>query len=452
MRAIAVALLCAVSWPAQAQEALGLRACVELADANAPRLRAVGARVREAEAGAQASRAAVRPSAALTLDFGRAITGDTERLITSVVAIDPTTQQPVYAQEEQSVPGKGRFDYSFGARVNQPIWDGRGWSGIRRADALHGAAIAVLREEALAVHLDVARAFYALARAEAQRKVIDETVEFGERHLARAEGIFAGGKGSKAEVAAARVSLGSSRIERSRNEASVEQARADLNLSIGRQPGEPLVIAPPPLDAASEASAVDDLPGLLERAAGSRAEFARLRAEHLAATEERIQAESGWWPRLGATASYGRYNNDAARFLGALGQDWEVKLGLGLTYDVYSGGATEAEVTRSQERVRAAGEAIRAAELSVAGEVGRASSAVRSLRTVRQLAADNVEAAEQGLLLAEERWRAGAGTELEVRDAGQRRAEARLVQLFAHYDLLIAQAQLRRAIGEEPVP
>jgi OMF family outer membrane factor len=85
--------------------------------------------------------------------------------------------------------------------------------------------------------------------------------------------------------------------------------------------------------------------------------------------------------------------------------------------------------------------------LQVTGQIARSRSNYVTLSTSAGLAEENLKAAEESLKLAERRYDAGAGTQVEVRDALQNLTRAQLTLLTARIDAIIARADLNRAVG-----
>ena len=81
------------------------------------------------------------------------------------------------------------------------------------------------------------------------------------------------------------------------------------------------------------------------------------------------------------------------------------------------------------------------------GQIAGSRSSYVTLSTSALLAEENLQAAEESLKLAERRCDAGAGTQVEVRDALQNLTRAQLVLLQARIDAIIARADLNRAVG-----
>ena len=83
----------------------------------------------------------------------------------------------------------------------------------------------------------------------------------------------------------------------------------------------------------------------------------------------------------------------------------------------------------------------------IEGEVRAAHRTLETQLEAARLAAQNAEAAAQGLKVQEERFRAGAGSTLEVRDAQLSLTRAELALLENRIDVEIARYSLLRAMG-----
>jgi outer membrane protein TolC len=118
-----------------------------------------------------------------------------------------------------------------------------------------------------------------------------------------------------------------------------------------------------------------------------------------------------------------------------------------LQWDIFSGFATDAQVSRASASVRTAELNLAQTERELEAEVRRSLEALETQIASTQLASDNREAAAQSLALAEERFKAGAGSTLEVRDAQLKLTQAELVLLESRVNVEIARFGVMRAMG-----
>jgi outer membrane protein TolC len=132
---------------------------------------------------------------------------------------------------------------------------------------------------------------------------------------------------------------------------------------------------------------------------------------------------------------------------GDFSQQYAVNVGVTLTWNLFEGRLTSAAVQRANVNERRTQLQAEQALLQVTGQIARSRSNYVTLSTSAGLAEENLKAAEESLKLAERRYDAGAGTQVEVRDALQNLTRAQLTLLAARIDAIIARADLNRAVG-----
>jgi outer membrane protein TolC len=118
-----------------------------------------------------------------------------------------------------------------------------------------------------------------------------------------------------------------------------------------------------------------------------------------------------------------------------------------LQWDLFSGFGTQAQVSRAAASVRTAELNLAQAERELDGAVRSSIETLAANIEAARLAAANREVALQSLSLAEERFKAGAGSTLEVRDAQLKLTQAELTLLGNRVDVEIARFALMRAMG-----
>jgi outer membrane protein TolC len=247
------------------------------------------------------------------------------------------------------------------------------------------------------------------------------------------------GVASQFDVLRAQTQLDNNRqaLISSRNQVSISK-NAFAN-SLGIDPSTP--IDPQPLDAPP----VPDLneEGLIQTAFNQRPEYLQADANVILAQRNIRLARRNLEPFLnaGVSGNYGATSNN-------FGQDrGTASIGLGLTVPLYDGGATRAQVqsARSEER----GALIQKDQFArgIKAEVQQSVIAVRDADERRTAIARTVEQAREALRLANVRFQAGVGTQLDVNDAQTALTQAETNQVNAQYDFLGALARLQRSVG-----
>lgn len=344
--------------------------------------------------------------------------------------------------------------HQLGLTLRWSLFDGlASWNRISSARASARAADRQLDESTLQISFEVTRRFYEVVKQGRALRVRREAATRSEELVRRADALYTAGRGTKADTFAARVNLGNDRIAVEAQQASLARARADLAAALGLLRGDDLeVVAPGPvagpgLPAEGEPEATDDL---LARARRDRPLLAAKRAAIEAADLQISQARGGYWPTVGVQGSYQRSGPYLSGSYGVFGNRSHQYVATGqvtLAWNLFQGRETSAAEQRAELQARRARAEAAQAEQAIAAEIARARESVVTLRRTASLAQDNLGAAEQGLRLARERLDAGVASQLEVRDATQKLAEAQLALASALVDHAVARADLNRAVG-----
>jgi outer membrane protein len=125
---------------------------------------------------------------------------------------------------------------------------------------------------------------------------------------------------------------------------------------------------------------------------------------------------------------------------------------LTLRWDLFTGFSSDAEVQRARAESVSAELDLRQAQLEIDASVAASAAQLQAGLEEVEVAAGNLAVARRGLSLAEERYKAGAASTLEARDAQLKVAQAELVVLGSRIDIEIRWAALQRAMGTSPAP
>ncbi len=123
--------------------------------------------------------------------------------------------------------------------------------------------------------------------------------------------------------------------------------------------------------------------------------------------------------------------------------------GMSLQLPVYNGDRTHSQVKVAQTEVTVARSHTASLVRSVTTDVERAAASLRASREKIQTADLQVRQATQALDLARTRYQAGVVTNLDVLDAETLLAQAKLVKLRAHYELVRGSYRLEQAVGDK---
>jgi outer membrane protein TolC len=196
-----------------------------------------------------------------------------------------------------------------------------------------------------------------------------------------------------------------------------------------------------------EVGPVPSLEAAIAEARGRRPLIHALQEQVRAAQLAQEGARSAYYPRLVGQGSYSRTGPTPGPVFIEPRLQNQVTGAVVLQWDLFSGFATQAQVSRAAASVRTAELNLAQAERELDGAVRSSIETLAANIEATRLAAANREVAQQSLALAEERFKAGAGSTLEVRDAQLSLTRAELALLENRVSVEVARFTLMRAMG-----
>lgn len=386
-----------------AEEALPLPAAIARGLAAHPRLRAARRQVEAARAREVQAAAGPNPNLAVAID---------------------------------QVPFANPAAGNYMAGVTQPLLPAalrEAQLGVARADReIAEAGLAIERQDLAARIKDAyAHALYEAAGQELARDTADHA-----RWLASAaRGRWKAGDVPRADVLRAEVDLARAERDQRVAEGALADARARLNVLLGRPAQAPLLLGPLPAPARAPLPAVD---ALVARALAGRVEFRRAALQVEREALQRRAALAAIWTGTEVGAAFGAVS-------GAPG--FSTTLALPIPIYRREGEAAEAEAARL--RAEAEREAL-AHEVTLEVEQARR-AAVLAADLAGRYAKDYVPRARTLADNARARFRAGEGSGAELAEAEHALHEVRAEHQRAVLDWHEAVAKLERAIGAEAV-
>ena len=391
--------------------------------------------VARADDAVRTSRSVIFPQLSMTAQAGTALSGAQRGYIA-----DPVTG------EFRDVRPSDRGNFQLGLTISQLIYDGgRWWNQISQSGAAAGAARGQLDEQRLASVFEAERRFFELLRSQQALEVLRASVDRSKQQLERARSLFEAGRGQKRDSLDAEVNLGNDEILVIRSQQAIVSSQVDLLSWLSRPTAEIEAVIPAALKA-------DPVKGPLAEAALAIAREHRPLLKALANQQRASQlslevAHAAYLPRVSASAGYSRSSINADPFFTDPTRQNGVSFALSMQWDIFSGFATQAQVSRASTDLRATQLQQSQAERELAAEIRRTSSALDAQLKIATLAEKNRVVAELALRLAEERFNAGAGSTLEVRDAQIKLTQTQLTQVQGRIDVEIARASLGRIVG-----
>ncbi|MEG9436090.1 efflux transporter outer membrane subunit [Edaphobacter sp. HDX4] len=249
--------------------------------------------LKEAEANFRASRAAVR--------FYRSNLAPTISANPSIGAVRTSPNQP-YFNKSMANDGTGDFTLPIDLNYEIDLW-GRIRRSVTQSREQAQASAADLQTTRLSLHAELAIDYFNLRSADAQRKLLDETVKAFQDALQLTEDRYNGGAAPLSDVTQARTQLQTAQVQAT----DVDIMRADyehaIAMLIGKAPAEftlprnPVTVAGP---------AMPEVPGVLPSQLLERRPDIASEERRMAAANEQIGiTEAAFYPTLSLSAVAG---------------------------------------------------------------------------------------------------------------------------------------------------
>ena len=302
-------------------------------------------------------------------------------------------------------------------------------------EALTRLELARTRQETA---LQVKNGYYSVLRAEAFVGVNEAAVAQSQELLRVTTAQKDAGVASQFDVLRAQTQLDNNKqaLISSRNQVSI--AKNAFANTLGVDPSTPVDPQEPPVPPTPTL----DEEGLIQTAFTQRPEYLQADINIIKAQKNIKLAHRNLEPYANVVVG-GAYDG-TSRFLRQRGT---AAVGVTLTVPLYDGGATRAsqDAARTDER----GALIQKDQFvrGIKAEVQQSIIAVNDARDRSESVAGTVTQAQEALRLANVRFRAGVGTQLEINDAQTALTQAQTNQVNAQYDFLGALARLSRAVG-----
>ncbi len=400
--------------------------------------------VARAESNSKTARSAIFPQVDFNLGAGVSFVG-TQRAFSTVPTFDANGGLSGFEQRVVNTQPVEQARYSLGLGVSQLLYDGgRWWNQIAQSGAQEEATRGQLAEQRLSSELEATRRFFELVKAQLALKVFEESVSRTKQQVDRANALYEAGRGQRSAVFDAKTSLANDEINVVRQRQRIGQARLALLQWIGR-PDADVEAVVPELVVGQPVTTADAIESAKKQRPLFKSLEANLRAGELAVSVSRAD----YLPRVAASAQYQRQSPDLGLFFDPTKQN-VLTLGANLTWDLFSGFQHEAQIERAQADLTQAKATQKQSVLDLEAEIARSNEAWKAEVEVLGISERNLSVAKEQASLEEERFAAGAGSTLEVRNAQIKYIQAQLSVLQGRADVATARAALERAIGGTP--
>jgi NodT family efflux transporter outer membrane factor (OMF) lipoprotein len=356
--------------------------------------------LKQAEANFRAARAAVR--------FNRASEAPTIGAAPTVGAVRDSNNEPYFNTAEANA-GEGNFILPFDLDYEIDLW-GRIHRTVAQAREQAQASAADLETSRLSLHAELAVDYFDLRSADAQRKLLDDTVKAFGSALQLTEDRYSGGASPLSDVTQARTQLQAAQVQAT----DVDIQRASFEHAIAVLIGKPPAAFTLPRDPITVASpAIPAIPGMLpSQLLERRPDIASSERSVAAANEQIGIARTAYYPTLSLSAVAGFAGTSAINWLSWPSRFFAV--GPALSQTLYDHGRRRATSDIAVAQYDGTVAAYRQTTLTAFQQVEDNLNALHNLEIEARQQHDATASAQQSLDLFNTRYEDGVDTYLQV--------------------------------------
>ena len=290
-------------------------------------------------------------------------------------------------------------------------WEPDLWGRVRRTvegDVANAqASAATIESTRLSVQAQLAQTYFQLRIVDEQKRLLDDTVDAYARALKLTQNQYDVGVVARADVIQADTQLKSAQVQAIDLGIARAQFEHAIALLIGKVPAQ-FALEPGLLQVKPPAIPVGVASTLLER----RPDVAIAERQAAAANAQIGVAEAAFFPNLTLSATAGFQSSSFSKWLTAPSRFWS--LGPQLAETIFSGGLRRAQVAQARAGWEAAVANYRLVSLAAFQNVEDNLAALRILEAEAVAQDQAVQAAQQGLAIALNQYRAGTVSYLNV--------------------------------------
>lgn len=333
--------------------------------------------------------------------------------------------------------------YTSSLTLSQNIWDGGAWyNTLKSAKVAQEAASIQYESYEVSTIYQVKSAYYSYLSTQQLLEVYKENLTTSEYQHQLTIERFKLGAASQNDTLRTRVNIERARLQILNGEVDLQSRARSLNIILGFEANAPLTLAQPTWEAV-------EVPGLnevIEEALNSNHSL-RLLDQNKEITAYNVKiARSGYMPSLGLSASY---RNAAADMGDVFGDVTASKsAGLTLSWNLFNGTRTSRSVEQGKINAKLAVENYDLSARNIRKELAQTLEQMEALNESVKISQLILTASEQDLLLAQEQYKIGSLSILDVLRITASYEDAKSNLIRTQHNLKIAEAGLMQLMGK----
>ena len=337
----------------------------------------------------------------------------------------------------------GTNGYSSSLSLTQNIWDGGAWwNTLKSAQvALEAADIQYQSYEVNTIY-QIKAAYYSYLTTQQLLEVYRENQTTSDYQHQLTLERFKLGAASQNDTLRTRVNIEQSRLQIINGEVELQLKARNLNIILGRESDSPLTLTNP----IWEAVKVPRLDAIMDEVLNSNQQLLLL-DQNKAITSYNVKiAKAGYMPSLGLSASY---RNTAPAVGDVFGETTSSRsAGLTMSWNLFNGTRTSRGVEQGKINAKLAVENYDLSERNLRKELAQTLEQMDALNESVEISQLILTASEQDLMLAQEQYKIGSLSILDVLRITASYEDAKSNLIRTQHNLKIAEAGLLQLMGK----
>ncbi len=333
--------------------------------------------------------------------------------------------------------------YDLNLNLKQPLFTGGKLTGFYRQSE---EAVKIVEENYRGTEINlvfkVKKAYYNILKAEKIQIVAKEAVEQIKAHLKVVENFYQAGMAPKVDLLKAKVQLANIKQNLVEAENGLELARASFNNLLNRDLSTSVEV----VDVLSYQKEEFNLKDCVENALKGRPELKMQKISSKMAEEGLGIAKSDYLPTISLIANY-----DQKKGLEIPIDKWQKSWNAIVAFelDIWNWGRTKAKVRQAKSVISQNQDALSLLKKAIELEVRNAFLNLQAAEKKILVTEKAVEQSREGSRMSELRFKEGMATNTDVLDATTLQSQTETNYYQALYDCHIAEADLKKAMGEK---
>lgn len=334
----------------------------------------------------------------------------------------------------------------YNLTLSQPLFaGGRLLSAYDIAKASYEMAKQSFRSSKNDMTYNVLNSYYGVLRAKKLSELAKESLDLAKAHLNQVKAMYSAGITTKADVLRSEVQVANSEQGATRANNAYELAKDTFNNTIGR--GLDVSVDLNEKGFTSESATVSNQQELIDTAFKSRPEWLSFELRKLISEKSVNIANGSYWPNVALVGSYGNSKRTYPSYINTDQNFWTVAAQANWT--LFDGFITPAKVTEADSNLKAMLANESNIKNNILVDLKGARLNLTSAIEVLASAKKEVASAVENYYIAEQKYKNGAGSNLEVIDAQVARSQAKTNLYQAQFDLQIAKAKINKSVGSD---